>query len=103
MNFLTHLHIKAFSMVTKSSDPFNKIIVNLFASSVGKSEWCVFGAIKSVWQPVAQSFVQHNGGIQVENEEWFLWLCRRQILTYKDGPRAERVNPCPAEHVELSA
>ena len=34
-------------MVTKSPDPFNKIIVNLFASSVGKSEWCVFGAIKS--------------------------------------------------------
>ena len=29
-----------------------------------------------VWQPVAQSFVQHNGGIQVENEEWFLWLHR---------------------------
>ena len=29
-------------MVTKSSDPFNKIIVNLFASSVDKSEWRVW-------------------------------------------------------------
>ena len=31
-----------------------------------------------VWRPVAQSFVQHNGGIQVENDdiEWFIWLHR---------------------------
>ena len=28
MNFLTHLNIEAFSLVTKSSDPFNKIIVS---------------------------------------------------------------------------
>ena len=61
-------------MVTKSSDPFNKIIVSLFASSVNKSKWCLFGAIKSRIQPVAQSFVQHNGGIEVENDEWFLCL-----------------------------
>ena len=63
-------------MVTKSSDPINKIIVSLFASSVGKSEWCVLSRSSRVWQPVAQSFVQHNGGIQVENNEWFLWLHR---------------------------
>ena len=68
--------MKAFSMVTKSSDPFNKIIVNLFASSVGKSEWCVFGAIKSRMATSSSVLLQHNGGIQVENEEWILWLHR---------------------------
>ena len=68
--------MKAFSMVTKSSDPFNKIIVNLFASSVGKSEWCVFGAIKSRMATSSLVLLQHNGGIQAENEEWILWLHR---------------------------
>ena len=61
-------------MVTKSSDPFNKIIVNLFASSV--VDGVCLARSSRVWRPVAQSFVQHNGGIQVENDEWFLWLHR---------------------------
>ena len=39
--------MKALSMLPEASDPFNMIIISLFASGVHKSEWCIFGTIKN--------------------------------------------------------
>ena len=80
---LNHGNQRVFSILSRHNRLSQLFLIHLYTYVMGRRPLEIF------------VFFPHRDRIYTSESDVY----RRQILTYKDGPRTERVNPCPTRPV----